>query len=684
MIGKEILILGSDPAIGEEFRRIVRAGGMETPQGSGKTAGLPLFEGMTLESVDDPATACRRIQRAAENSRPYLLALIDLDYLHQSREIEEDAEEIVQRVLKSDGAIAVFCCTSSPDVSSAANAVAGDSPRRVLLSRPLHQRQVRPMVAWLVERHLVRAELERHARQLELARREIERMRKEVEAAERGKCELTANLSHEIRTPLHAILGFSRLLLKEPLDDGGRDKARMIHDAGESLLKTINNVLSFSELSTGQSELEEADFVLDEVLGEALDAARRIACDKGLAVRCRIEESTPRYLRGDRRRFAEILVNLLSNALKFTERGMIHLQATFDERTDASVTLRLAVTDTGVGIPADRQAIIFESFAQGDGSTTRQHGGVGLGLTVCKRMVDMMGGQIGFRSDVGQGSSFWLTLPFGVQPDTPSKESPSTQESVGRVLTDHSGWEPANGSARLQSETYRVMVAEDDRLNRTLIELLLGRAGCIVDLAGNGREALAALQKDHYDLLLTDIDMPEMDGLELIQRMRRLEAVTGGHLPMIALTAHAQTEDRRQCRQAGADEFVTKPFTHESLFEAILRQIPGFLEGPSPESGDGASAATTASADSLANSVDDLRRAIDRKDFRAVENLAHALRQRATEDGAKTIADHALRVELGARVADPDRIAAASKQLQQALQERPIPAPKCKTARSIT
>ncbi len=683
---KRILLIDGEPAVHDDFRASLRVDGQPDACPPGSLPGSSLsaiLEDIEVDSASHGPEGWNRLHSALESGRPYVLAVVDLDLAG-----EWDGVETVLRLWAEDSELPVLLIAAEDCPASERRERTrplGQIDRFVFLSKPLDPGEVRRLAASQADRRLARDELRQVTDQL---RRALRRTREEAEAAGRAKSEFMANISHEIRTPMNAILGFTRLLMKEPLNVDQLEKLHFVREAGQSLLSLIDNVLDYAKLAAGQLKLSTAGFNLPAVLDDVLCATRPAAGAKGLVVQHHMVEAVPRLLRGDKTRLRQILVNLVSNAIKFTDHGTIHVQTTLDEQTEHTATLRFVVTDTGVGIPVERQAIIFESFSQADGSSTRQFEGVGLGLSICKQLVDLMGGQIGFRSDPasnqrGQsqwgpspgkgGSSFWLTLTLqkyaGKDSDGSFGEPTARAEDAPYAVVGR----PASARPTPGGKPH-VLVAEDDHLNRTLAEMLLTRAGCLVDLAGNGVEALAMLKRTPYDMVLMDVEMPKLDGLKVIEEIRRQEADTGGHVPIITLTARAMPGDRQRCLDAGADQYVSKPFTPEMLIDTVRHYLPGCLESDEALTPAGPQAQANRSheqAETWQNHLRALADALRQKNFWQMENSAVAVKRLSQDAGWKSAADHAMRVLLAARSSDLEQAGAAMEKLQTALRSRP-------------
>jgi len=389
------------------------------------------------------------------------------------------------------------------------------------------------------------ARLEEALAETEASKREIERAMELAQAASRAKSEFLANVSHEIRTPMNGVAGVSDLLLRTPLSAEQREYVETLRASGAGLLRVVDDILDFSRAEAGELALEPADIDLRACIAEAVESLRPEADAKKLALACRLDESVPARFRGDPVRLRRVLRCLVDNAIKFTERGAVTVEAERVAAEGAAGEVRIRVRDTGIGIPAAAHERIFESFSQLDASPARRFGGTGLGLALSRRICALMGGRIEVESAAGAGSTFTVVVP-----------------DRGDAAPPPEGPPPA----------LRILLAEDNLVNQKVATRILARLGYQADVAANGVEVLAALRKQAYDVVLMDVQMPEMDGLEATRRIRS-EWGAKARPCVIAMTANAMQGDRELCLAAGMDDYLTKPIRPEEIDAALRRAV---------------------------------------------------------------------------------------------------------------
>lgn len=508
--------------------------------------------------------AVRMVNDAHDAGDPYSLVFMDVRMPPGM-----DGIETIQKIWENHPYTEMVICTAFTDYSWDQIVVnLGSTDNLLFLKKPFDITAFKQTALTLTTKWNLRQEkmaytdnleleVQERTQELESLVKEYKRMKDKAERATAIKSAFLATMSHEIRTPMNGVMGMNSLLLETELDGKQRKLSEMVKKSADSLLRVVNDILDFSKMEAGKMDIEIVSFKTEEIVSEVIQTISFQSKAKGLTIDYSIENEVPDSLLGDPTRLKQLLLNFGSNAVKFTEEGSVVISVSLVEKRGNEHLVKFSVEDTGTGIPKEKIDGIFDPFKQADASTTRKFGGTGLGLTICRQLVNLMKGTVGVESEPGKGSNFWFEVPLCTKTNEPHAEGHSDSDS--------------SESNECPLKEMKVLVADDDKMSQLVVQKFLEKEGISADVVETGSEAIEALKQTSYSAVLMDVQMPDMGGLEATEIIREMEEKTGQRIPVIILTASAMVEDRDNSLEAGADDFITKPIDKSRLINTLKK-----------------------------------------------------------------------------------------------------------------
>ena len=612
-LNRRVLVIDDNKAIHADIRKILlpSRGGQDDLRATetalfGNTEAqsrMPQFE---VDSAYQGKEGFELIEKSLAENRPYAMAFVDV-----RMPPGWDGVETTATIWQRYADLQVVICTAYSDYSwEQILQKLGYSDRLVILKKPFDCIEVLQLAILMTEKwrlyqqaklrlsDLERMVLERTAaleatntklaeanHQLILATEKTQKLAQAALMASKAKSDFLANMSHEIRTPMNGVLGMVDLLLHTDMTPEQHESCKIIKTSADSLLCILNDILDFSKIEAGKMHVEKVDFDLYDIVTGSVKLLAPQAQDKNLELTCDIDQDLGPHLVGDPIRIRQILLNLLNNAVKFTEKGKVCLEVRRLEETNEEVQLRFAVTDTGIGLSEEDQKKLFQSFTQADTSTTRRFGGTGLGLAICRKLVEMMGGSIHVISSPGKGSTFWLTIRLGKSKDACRPTGQTTVPGGGSAPLPESSGNGAEPPAIAPNDS-RILLAEDNPINQIVAVKQLEKLGYKVEIANNGLDAVEAHRRRNYEIIFMDCQMPQMDGYEATKKIRQMESEQNlKPVRIIAMTANAMEGDAELCLATGMDDYIARPVDHNKLITVLKRAgTGGKVKTPRPAS----------------------------------------------------------------------------------------------------